>query len=100
MRLRAALSLAVLVLLFLPSTARAQATLAGVVRDNTGGILPGVTVEAASSALIEKTRVAITDGSGQYRLTELPPGTYTVTFTLSGFSVSKREDVEVRGSGV
>jgi hypothetical protein len=100
MRLRGALSLAVLALLLVPSTVRAQATLAGVVRDNTGGILPGVTVEAASGALIEKTRVAITDGSGQYRLTELPPGTYTLTFTLSGFSVSKRENVEVRGSGV
>jgi hypothetical protein len=100
MRLRGALSLAVLALLLLPSMARAQATLTGVVRDNTGGILPGVTVEAASGALIEKSRTAITDGSGQYRFTELPPGLYTLTFTLSGFSVVKRDDVEVRGSGV
>ena len=100
MRLRGALSLAVLALLLLPSTARAQATLTGVVRDNSGGILPGVTVEAASGALIEKSRTAVTDGSGQYRLTDLPPGLYTLTFTLSGFSVSKRDDVEVRGSGV
>ena len=65
-----------------------------------GPYLPGVSVEATSSALIEKARVAVTDGTGQYRITELPPGTYTLTFTLSGFSVVKREDVEVRGSGV
>ena len=83
-----------------PALAHAQAALAGVVRDNTGAVLPGVTVEATSLALIEKSRTAVTDGTGQYRITELPPGTYTMTFTLSGFSVVKREDVEVRGSGV
>ncbi len=87
-------------LLFLPSSGFAQATLAGVVRDASGGVLPGVTVEASSQVLIEKARTAVTDGTGQYRLTELPPGTYTMTFTLSGFSVVKRENVEVSGSGV
>ena len=83
-----------------PAAAHAQATLAGVVRDNTGAVLPGVTIEAASAALIEKSRTAISDGNGQYRITELPPGIYTLTFTLSGFTVVRREDVEVRGSGV
>ena len=87
-------------LLLLPALAHAQASLAGVVRDDTGAVLPGVSVEATSGALIEKARVAVTDGTGQYRITELPPGTYMLTFTLAGFSVVKREDVEVRGSGV
>jgi hypothetical protein len=98
-RLRYAFPLTFLVLL-LPAAAHGQATLAGVVRDNSGAVLPGVTIEAASAALIEKSRTAITDGSGQYRITELPPGTYTLTFTLSGFTVVKRPDIEVRGSGV
>jgi hypothetical protein len=87
-------------LLLFPALAHAQATLAGVVRDGTGAVLPGVTVEATSLVLIERARVAVTDNTGQYRITELPPGTYTLTFTLTGFSVVKRADVEVRGSGV
>ena len=98
-RLRAALPYA-LVLLLLPAAANAQATLAGVVRDNSGAVLPGVTIEATSPVLIEKSRTAISDGTGQYRITELPPGTYALTFTLSGFGVVRRSDVEVRGSGV
>ena len=69
-----------------PSTASAQATIAGVVRDASGAVLPGVTVEAASPVLIEKVRSATTDGTGQYRITELPPGTYSLTMTLPGFS--------------
>src|ERR1041384_6289572 len=92
--------LAVLVLLLLPASAFAQATLTGVVKDPSGAVLPGVTVEASSPALIEKTRTAVTDGTGQYRITELPPGTYSLTFTLSGFSVVKRENVDVSGAGV
>jgi hypothetical protein len=87
-------------LLLVPASVHAQGTLAGVVRDNTGAVLPGVTVEATSPVLIEKARTAVTDGSGQYRITELPPGTYTMTFTLSGFNVVRRDGVEVRGSGV
>src|SRR3989442_7972256 len=83
-----------------PALARAQATLAGVVKEASGGVLPGVTVEAASPALIEKTRSAVTDGTGQYRITELTPGAYTVSFTLTGFSTVKREGVAVSGSGV
>src|SRR5688572_22652627 len=98
-RLRAALPYA-LILLLLPAAANAQATLTGVVRDNSGAVLPGVTIEATSPALIEKSRTAISDGTGQYRITELPPGIYVLTFTLSGFSVVRRGDIEVRGSGV
>ena len=83
-----------------PALAYAQATLAGVVRDASEAVLPGVTVEASSPSLIEKTRTAITDGSGQYRITELTPGTYTLTFSLTGFSTVKREGINVTGSGV
>src|SRR5262245_7549143 len=64
---------------------------AGAVTDSTGAVLPGVTVEASSPALIEKIRTAITDGQGQYSLVDLRPGEYTVTFTLAGFSVVRRE---------
>src|SRR5580704_10074484 len=87
-------------LILVPTLAHAQATLAGVVRDSSDAVLPGVTVEAASPTLIEKVRSAVTDGSGQYRITELPPGSYTLTVTLTGFSTVKREGVEVTGSGV
>ena len=73
-------------LVLLPSLAYSQTTLAGVVRDTSGSVLPGVTVEAASAALIEKTRTAVSDGSGQYRITDLAPGTYTVTYSLPGFT--------------
>ena len=87
-------------LALLPASAYAQATLAGTVKDSSGAVLPGVTVEAASPVLIEKIRTAVTDGTGQYRLTELLPGTYTVTFTLTGFSTVKREAVELTGVAV
>ena len=83
-----------------PRVAAAQATLAGEVKDTTGAVLPGVTVEAASPALIEKVRTAVTDGSGRYRIESLPPGSYTVTFSLTGFAPVKREDLIVSGSGV
>src|SRR5262245_57006968 len=83
-----------------PATTYAQATLAGVAKDSSGAVVPGVTVEAASPALIEKVRDAVTDGSGQYRITDLLPGTYTLTFTLQGFATTKREGIEVTGSGV
>jgi hypothetical protein len=91
---------ALAIALLIPSTASAQATIAGVVRDVSGAVLPGVTVEAASPVLIEKVRTAVSDGSGQYRITELPPGTYSVTMTLPGFSTVKREELEVAGAGV
>ena len=70
-------------------------SIAGVVKDNSGGILPNVTVEAASPVLIEKSRTAVSDASGQYRVEQLRPGTYTVTFTLSGFSTFRQEGVEI-----
>src|ERR1043165_5092184 len=82
-------------LLGLPAlgTAQVLGTLAGTVRDASGAVLPGVTVEASSPALIEKVRTAVTDGAGQYRIVNLPPGTYVITFTLSGFSTVRREGV-------
>jgi hypothetical protein len=83
----------------LPALAHAQ-TLSGTVRDASGGVLPGVTVEAASPALIERVRTTVTDGSGQYRITDLRPGTYTLTFSLPGFTVVQREGVEVSGAAV
>src|SRR6266853_2958451 len=81
-------------------SAYAQTALAGVVKDSSGAVLPGVTVEAASPVLLEKTRTAVTDGTGQYRIPDLTPGTYAMTFTLAGFSTVKREAVEVAGAGV
>lgn len=69
--------------------------IAGVVKDTTGAVLPGVTVEVASPALIEKTRTAVTDGGGNYKITDLRPGTYTVTFTLVGFGSVRREGLEL-----
>jgi hypothetical protein len=92
-------SLLLLAFFLLPAFAHAQTTLAGVVRDASGGVLPGVTVEASSPALIEKVRSAVTDGSGQYRITELTPGTYTVTYALSGFAKVVREGLALTGSG-
>src|SRR6187200_3066082 len=85
-----ALALAVMV----PSLAVAQ-SITGVIRDVSGAVLPGVTVEAASPALIEKVRTAVTDGTGQYRVVNLPPGSYVVTFTLTGFATVRREGVEL-----
>ena len=82
------------------SLGRAQgtstATVAGTVKDSSGAVLPGVTVEASSPALIEKVRSAVTDERGQYRLAELRPGTYTITFSLGGFSTVKRDGLELR----
>src|SRR5688500_8721044 len=72
-----------------PAAVYAQASITGVVRDASGGVLPGVTVEASSPALIEKIRVAVSDGTGQYRVENLRPGVYSVTFTLPGFSVTR-----------
>src|SRR5262245_52298441 len=82
----------------LPASAYAQASITGVVKDASGGVLPGVTVEAASPVLIEKIRSVTTDGTGQYRVENLRPGTYSVTFTLTGFSTVKRDGIELRGT--
>src|SRR5580704_3542463 len=81
-----------------PSAALAQAVIAGLVKDSSGAVLPGVSVEAASPALIEKVRTAFTDGTGQYRIEDLRPGMYTVTFALQGFNTFKREGIELTGS--
>src|SRR5215469_13044252 len=79
-----------------PRSSFAQATgIAGVVKDTSGAVLPGVVVEAASPALIERTRSATTDAQGQYKILDLRPGTYTVTFTLPGFATVKREGIEL-----
>jgi hypothetical protein len=90
----------VLVALFVvaPSSAFAQASITGTVRDTSGAVLPGVTVEASSPALIEKVRTATTDGNGFYRIVDLRAGDYTVTFSLQGFSSVKREGVTLEGS--
>jgi len=84
----------------LPATVFAQATLSGFVKDTSGGVLPGVSVEASSPVLIEKVRTGISDSTGLYRIPDLPPGIYKVTFTLPGFATVSREGVEVAGGGV
>src|SRR5688572_16022163 len=84
--------------LLLPASAFAQASIAGSTKDASGAVLPGVTVEASSPVLIEKVRTTVSDGSGLYRIVNLPPGTYVVTFTLQGFNVVKRDGVELTGS--
>ena len=91
--------LAVLVcMILIPVAAHAQAVIAGTIKDVSGAVLPGVTVEASSPALIEKVRSAVSDGTGQYRIEDLRPGTYKVTFTLQGFSTFQREGIELIGS--
>ena len=78
-----------------PRLVLAQSGIAGTVRDATGGVLPGVTVEASSDALIERTRSVVTDGEGQYRIVDLRPGQYQLTFSLAGFSTVKREGIQL-----
>src|SRR6186713_1209898 len=99
MRVKSCL-LAIGFLIALPLGAYAQAGLSGLVRDSSGAVLPGVTVEAASPVLIEKARAAVSDGNGRYRIEDLRPGTYSVTFTLPGFSIVKQEGVIVSGTAV
>ncbi len=82
-------------LLLMPSGAAAQSTLAGLVTDSTGAVLPGVTVEVSSPALIEKVRTTVTNSDGRYTIVDLRPGTYSVTFTLAGFNTTKRDGIEV-----
>ncbi len=81
----------------IPKTSSAQVAIAGVVKDGSGAVLPGVTVEASSPALIEKTRTVITDGAGQYKIVDLSPGIYTVAFTLPGFKSVRRGDIILEG---
>src|SRR4030081_1761346 len=86
------------VLVVVPTAVYAQASIVGTVKDASGAVLPGVTVEASSPALIEKTRSVISNGVGQYSIENLRPGTYAVTFSLTGFSSVKREGIELTGS--
>src|SRR3954453_5996567 len=84
--------------LAVPAVALRQQTtagIAGVARDASGGVLPGVSVEAGSPVLIERVRTVTTDGDGRYNIVDLPPGRYTVTFTLPGFSTVKNEGVDI-----
>src|SRR5438093_12992289 len=81
--------------LSLPQSAAAQSAIAGVVKDTSGAVLPGVSVEAASDALIERARTVVTDASGQYKIVDLRPGAYIVTFSLAGFTTVKREGIEL-----
>src|ERR1044072_4690660 len=100
MRFASRLGAVVLVSLLLPAAAYAQAAITGVVKDASGGVWPGVTVEAASPVLIEKVRSVVSDASGQYRIVDLRPGTYSITFSLPGFSTVKREGIELSGTFV
>ena len=101
MLVRSAIKLGFLALIFVALAAPAahaqgqSGSIAGVVRDTSGAVLPGVSVEAASPALIEKVRNAVTDDQGQYKISDLRPGVYSVTFSLPGFSTVKREGVEL-----
>ena len=100
---RSVASLVLVPVLFLglsPAAVFAQGTIAGVVRDVSGAVLPGATVEAASSVLIEKVRSVASDTTGQYRIVDLRPGTYSVTFTLPGFTTVKRDGIELSGDFV
>jgi len=92
--------IAVAAFVILPATVFAQTTLSGFVKDTSGAVLPGVSVEASSPVLIEKVRTGISDSTGLYRIPDLPPGVYKVTFTLPGFATVSREGVEVTGGGV
>jgi hypothetical protein len=93
-------ALVIVALCLLPAVALAQgastATIVGVAKDASGAVLPGVTVEAASPALIEKVRNTVTDERGEFRLADLRPGTYTLTFSLAGFATVKNEGLELR----
>jgi len=98
MRIPGSVPLVLALILAAASSAFAQASITGTVRDTSGAVLPGVTVEASSPALIEKVRSATTDGNGQYRIVDLRAGQYTVTYSLAGFSSVKREGVALEGS--
>jgi hypothetical protein len=84
-----------IVLLLAPAAYAQDAAIAGIVKDNSGGVIPGATVTATSPVLIEQQRVAITDGEGRYTITQLRPGVYTVTITLQGFATVVREGIQL-----
>src|SRR5262245_32088161 len=80
-----------------PASVFAQATITGTVKDTSGAVLPGATVEASSPVLIEKVRSAVTDSAGLYRIVDLRPGTYTLTVALPGFATVRRDDIVITG---
>ena len=82
----------------MPALARAQSVFTGTVKDTSGAVMPGVTVEAASPVLIEKVKSTITDENGLYRIVDLRPGTYSLTFTLPGFNTITREGIELQSN--
>jgi hypothetical protein len=98
MNTRVAILMALTLAALLPAAAYGQASIVGTVRDTSNAVLPGVTVEASSPALIEKVRTAVTDGAGQFQVVDLRPGAYIVTFSLPGFSTVRREGIEISGS--
>src|SRR3989475_9788841 len=102
MRALAQLLMVQVFLVFVPAVTGAQtgAALTGIVTDSSGAVLPGVTVEARSPALIEQLRSAVTDESGRYRIVDLRPGTYSMTFTLPGFASVMREGIQLSGTFV
>src|SRR5688500_9845379 len=98
MRTLSAVFVTVALLVLLPSAASAQASITGLVRDSSGAVLPGVAVEDASPELIEKVRTAVTDEGGRYRIVDLRTGTYSVTFSLTGFTTVRREGIALTGT--
>ncbi len=97
-RLGSVLLAALAGVVLLPAAAHAQSAFAGAVRDASGGVLPGVTIEVSSPVLIEKTRSVVSSGDGRYTIADLRPGTYKMTFTLVGFSTLVRDGVELPGN--
>ena len=98
MRTLAKITVVLLAMVLVPSMVYAQASIVGTVKDTTGAVMPGVTVEAASPALIEKVRATVTDGNGRFQIVELRPGAYTITFTLTGFNTVRRDGITLQGS--
>ena len=90
--------LVLLGVVLMPAAARAQSVFTGTVKDTSGAVMPGVTVEAASPVLIEKVKSATTDENGQYRIVDLRPGTYSLTFTLPGFNTINRQGIELQSN--
>src|SRR5258705_6381542 len=98
MRALAKIAVVIVWVVLAPTAAFAQAAITGIVKDASGAVMPGVTVEASSPVLIERVHSVVTDSAGLYRIVDLRPGTYTVTVSLPGFATTKREGIELIGS--
>src|SRR5919106_5998887 len=94
-RLGLGILLGVAMLLLVPAASSAQSAIVGLLTDDSGGVLPGVTVEVSSPAMIEGTRTTVSDSQGRYRFVEMRPGTYKLTFSLTGFGTVVREGIEL-----